>query len=184
MRGRISDQDLTDYALNELQPEERLYVESILAISEECRNDVYEMIEVGQLLEEGFEVQDEEPAVLLTGQQHSELLQFRRTMPAWQKVAAVLALSAGTAFTIAHPGFWRVEDAGGKVAHVSTQMSKMVVEAIHSEGVDLSGPIANMRVFSEESPGWLPVASEVIEQTVCTPPSTWFETAQLQPSVR
>ena len=55
MRGKISDQDLADYALNDLQPEERLYVESMLGVSEECRHDVYQMIELSQLLEEGFE---------------------------------------------------------------------------------------------------------------------------------
>ena len=58
MRSEISDQDLTDYALNELGPEERLYVESMLAVSEECRNDVYEMIDMAMLLEKGFERED------------------------------------------------------------------------------------------------------------------------------
>ena len=55
MRGKISDQDLTDYALNELEPAQRLYVESMLAVSEECRNDVYEMIDLAMLLDQGFE---------------------------------------------------------------------------------------------------------------------------------
>ena len=55
MRGKISDQDLTDYALDELDPHERLYVESMLAVSEECRADVYDLIEYGQMIEEGFE---------------------------------------------------------------------------------------------------------------------------------
>ncbi len=41
MRGKISDQDLTDYALNELQPESGSIVESMLAVSEECRHDIY-----------------------------------------------------------------------------------------------------------------------------------------------
>ena len=42
MRGKISDQDLTNYALNDgLDSRERLYVESMLAVSEECRQDIY-----------------------------------------------------------------------------------------------------------------------------------------------
>ncbi len=56
MRGKITDQDLTDYALNELPPNERLYVESMLGVSEECRGDVYQMLDLGEMLKEGFEV--------------------------------------------------------------------------------------------------------------------------------
>jgi anti-sigma factor RsiW len=46
MRGRLTEQDLTDYALNELPPDERLYTESMLAVSEECRDDIYRMLEL------------------------------------------------------------------------------------------------------------------------------------------
>ena len=46
MRGKLSEQDLTNYALNEgLDPRERLYVESMLGASEPCRDDVYKMLE-------------------------------------------------------------------------------------------------------------------------------------------
>ena len=55
MRGRLTEQDLTDYALNELPPDERLYVESMLGVSEECRNDIYQMLELSELLKEGME---------------------------------------------------------------------------------------------------------------------------------
>ena len=34
MRGKLTEQDLTNYALNELPPDERLYAESILGVSE------------------------------------------------------------------------------------------------------------------------------------------------------
>ena len=74
MRGKISDQDLTDYALNELPPEERLYVESMFAVSEECRHDVYEMIELTQLMEEGFERESSKVPTLLTQEQREKLL--------------------------------------------------------------------------------------------------------------
>ena len=50
MRGRLTEQDLTDYALNELPPDERLYVESMLGVSEECRNDVVQMLELSEML--------------------------------------------------------------------------------------------------------------------------------------
>jgi anti-sigma factor RsiW len=88
MRGRISDQDLTDYALNELQPEERLYVESMLAVSEECRNDVYEMIEMGQLLEEGFEREEGRVPAMLTREQRSRLLAAPHGTTPFQKAGS------------------------------------------------------------------------------------------------
>ena len=46
---------MTDYALDELDAPDRLYVESMLAVSEECRNDVYNIIDLAQTLEEGYE---------------------------------------------------------------------------------------------------------------------------------
>ena len=74
MRGKISDQDLTDYALNELEPADRLYLESMLAVSEECRNDVYKVIDLAQLIEDGFEREGGEVQVLcLRPEQRAEL---------------------------------------------------------------------------------------------------------------
>ena len=74
MRGKISDQDLTDYALNELEPADRLYLESMLAVSEECRNDVYKVIDLAQLIEDGFEREGGELQVLcLRPEQRAEI---------------------------------------------------------------------------------------------------------------
>ena len=39
----VSGVAVVNYALNELEPDVRLYVESMLAVSEEHRNDIYEM---------------------------------------------------------------------------------------------------------------------------------------------
>ena len=64
MRGKLSDQDLTNYALNELEARERLYVESMLAVSVECRDDVYQMIDVAQMLEEGFEREEKDEKII------------------------------------------------------------------------------------------------------------------------
>ena len=51
MNTTIPEQYLTDYALNELGPEERIYVESLLGASEEAREDVYELIDLAVVLE-------------------------------------------------------------------------------------------------------------------------------------
>lgn len=107
MRGKITDQDLTDYALNELSPAERLYVESMLSVSEECRNDVYQMLEVSDMLREGFEAQENSAALLLNDEQRTKVL----TVPRWQwrgllqRVAAVALLLTGVGYAMKHPEF-------------------------------------------------------------------------------
>ena len=102
MRGKVTDQDLTDYALNALSADERLYVESMLAVSEECRHDVYQMLEVSEMLREGFEEQEEGASLLLDETQREKVL----TVPRWQwrgfiqRAAAVALLAAGTAYAV------------------------------------------------------------------------------------
>ena len=172
MRGTISDQNLTDYALNELPPEERLYLESMLAVSEECRNDIYETIEMAQMLEEAFEGEDQEvPAFALTDSQRNRLVQFRAPAPIWECAAAVLGLAAATAFLLTNLGFWQMDDPAGKVAQVSIQMSKIVAAALAPEKINFAAPLANIAAFNEDSAGWRPAASELFDSLVCTPPS-------------
>ena len=107
MRGRLTEQDLTDYALNELPPDERLYVESMLGVSEECRNDIVQMLELSEMLKEAME-QTESDVLTLNADQRAKVLE----VPAWhwrgilQKAAAILLLSVGTAYTATRPGFW------------------------------------------------------------------------------
>jgi anti-sigma factor RsiW len=110
MRGRLTEQDLTDYALNELPPDERLYVESMLGASEECRNDVVQMLEMGEMLKECMRRSEEEELLMLTGDQRTKVLD----VPKWnwvgglvQKAAAIMLLGAGTAFIATRPGVWQ-----------------------------------------------------------------------------
>jgi anti-sigma factor RsiW len=178
MRGRISDQDLTDYALNELQPEERLYIESILAVSEECRNDIYEMIEMSQLLEEGFEREEAKLPAMLTGEQRLKLLAEPRGPNPFQKAAAVLGLAACAAFVITQPGSWNVEEHAGTMANVSTQVTKIVAQAVRPEGREFTTSFATLRSFAEDPAKWLPADVRSEASTICTPPS-WLEQAQM-----
>jgi anti-sigma factor RsiW len=83
MRGKLAEQDLTDYALNELNDVDRLYVESMLAASEECRNDIVATIEMAQCLEEGFErelVFAERQDLALRNEQRLELVKPHFTL--------------------------------------------------------------------------------------------------------
>ncbi len=179
MRGNLSEQDLTDYALNELQPEDRLYLESMLAVSEECRHDIYEMIELRQMLEEGFEAETESvPFCALTHEQRDSLVAFRPRRPVWQRAAAVVGLAACAAAAVTHPAFWRTDDPAGKVAQMTMQMSKIVADAVTPEKINFAAPLATIAAFAEESSGWLPSASETIDTAICTPPS-WPESGSM-----
>lgn len=185
MRGNLTDQDLTDYALNELDPGQRLYVESMLAVSAECRNDVYEMLEVTQMLEEGFEQEAGLTFVAtLTPEQRASLTTPRRrraSLAFFNKTAATLAAAACVAFALAGPDFFHENDSARKVAQVSSQVTQMVSQAVVpvSENVDISS-FVNLESFADDSSNWLQAASDALPQpgVVCTPPS-WLEEADL-----
>ncbi len=151
MRAEISDQDLTDYALNELDAEHRLYVESMLAVSEECRNDVYEMIDLAMLLEKGFDRESAKLTGELTPEQREKLISFKPRPRYVETAAAVLAAAAAVAFAISHPGLWQMPGGAQKVARVSTQVSNYVVEAVTpDDGIDFVGQLANWTQLAED----------------------------------
>jgi hypothetical protein len=112
MRGKITDQDLTDYALNELPPNERLYVESMLGVSEECRGDVYQMLDLGEMLKEGFEEDERKDelgaALLLNEEQRAKVLDVPRWnwMHFLRQAAAIALLAGGTAYVASRPDLW------------------------------------------------------------------------------
>ena len=177
MRGRLTPQDLTDYALNELPPDERLYVESMLGVSEECRHDVVQMLELSELLKDGIATIDSDELTLNTEQRAKVL-----DVPAWhwrgmlQKAAAILLLSAGTAFTATRPGFWdksgaaadRLASAGhavqGMVADVQEKGFARSVEEFRSRLEKVSASA------SETTSEWQFAA----QPAVCTPP-VWID---------
>ena len=185
MRGKLTDQDLTDYALNELDPHQRMYVESMLAVSVECRNDVYEMLDIAQMLEDGFERDSKRVPALLTGEQRAELVRPRKRRVALaflHRAAATVAVAACVAFALANSRFWHND---GKLAAVTTAVSSETA----SSSDDIS-PWISVEPVDEESSDWLQVASDSIQTAsdsiqavsdslpqpavICTPPS-WLE---------
>lgn len=169
MRGKVSDQDLTDYAMNELPPDERLYVESMLGVSEECRADVYQMLDLGEMLKEGFEADerlDESGAeLLLNEEQRAKVL----TVPRWnfrgffRQAAAVALLAAGTAFALTRQGFWQDRAAQG-VAEV-----KEAWDDFRSEGLAKTAAQYTewLKAKASADSDWQFVAAPA---AVCTPP--------------
>ncbi len=186
MRGKIIDQDLTDYALNELQPEERFYVESMLAVREDCRNDVYEMIELSQILEEGFEVQEEMTSpYTLTVEQRQHLLDMR-VAPRWiPQAAATLAAAACAAFAVTHPNLWSLDgSAAGVAQRVSTAVSEAVSTTVATvnlpEPADVDTRIGTFRKLAEDpalkmwfSTDWLSPEFFPADGPWTQPPAVW-----------
>jgi hypothetical protein len=178
MRTHLSEQDRTDYALNELQPEERLYVESMLAVSEASRDDVCAMIDLAQMLEEGFESGLEGAGVVsdlgLKPEQRAELIAFQRPGSLWHRIAGAGAAAAGLTFLFGNPGLNRVSDSASKVAEVSTQVSRIMAAAVSPDAVSLAAPLANIASFVDES-GWVPAVgsagSDMGDPMICTPPT-------------
>jgi hypothetical protein len=165
VRGQLTDQDLTDYALDELGPEERLYVESMLAVSEECRNDIYETMDVALMIEEGFEREGQVVAAGLTGEQRRALLNVRVPNRFLQRTAAVLAAAAAVALMWVNKETWLPNgsaSAVSEVARVSSQMTNYVVDAVsnvsNSEGEDFVAQLATFKKFADEPVilKWLP----------------------------
>ena len=106
MKAKISEQDLTDYALNELGPEERIYVETMLGADEQAREEVYKIIDLAMMLDEGFEKQQGREPAVLTLEQRRALMNVRGpNVFLWNSVAG-LAAAACVAFAFVFQDAW------------------------------------------------------------------------------
>jgi len=106
MTAEISEQDLTDYALNELGPEERIYVETMLGGSEAAREDVYRIIDLVMMLDEGFEKQQSREPAVLTLEQRRALMNVRGPNIFLRNSIAFLAAAACAAFAFVFQDAW------------------------------------------------------------------------------
>ena len=188
MRGKLAEQDLTDYALNELNDVDRLYVESMLAASEECRNDIVATIEMAQCLEEGFErelVFAERQDLALRNEQRLELVKPHFTLRyAIRDVASALGLAACVAFGVVsfdRLEFPRARVAADRVAQASTKAADAMAVAVQTpEKIDLGKVLSSLREMAEEGSKLMPASNDMLpEPTICTPPTLILESAQL-----
>ena len=110
MKNRLRQLDITNYALNELEPRERLYIESIMLGCDSTRNDVLEMIELARLLEEGFEAESVAQELVLDSSRRGRVLQNVVLEGVWHHVwrtaAAAVTLAACLVFSVAAPVVW------------------------------------------------------------------------------
>lgn len=106
MNRSLSDQDITDYVLNELPPRERLYVESMMLGCERSREDVVVMMEMSRLLEEGMESELVGTDFSLDEERRSTIYAHSSSF-AWKAMlrvtATVTAMAACVAFSVAAP---------------------------------------------------------------------------------
>jgi anti-sigma factor RsiW len=176
MRGRLTEQDLTNYALNELPPEERLYTESMLAVSDECRHDVYQMLEISELLKEGFDAQNDARVLELSPEQRATVL----TVPDWtwrgllHKTAAIVLLSVGTAFVVTRPGFWHGNGVSADTLASAGQAVQEMVADVQEKGfartVEEFRSRLEMASAETRDAEWQFVA----QPAICTPP-VWVD---------
>jgi hypothetical protein len=171
MRGKVTDQDLTNYALNELSPEERLYVESMLAVSEECRHDVYQMLEVGEMLKEGFEEDEFGADLLLNTEQREKVLEVPRFHWSgfFQRAAAIALLAAGTGYTMTRPGLWQSRGAAGQIATAGEAMGNLVA-GVQNNGFARTAEEVTARLLKASKPAETTEFQFVAAPAVCTPP--------------
>ena len=192
MRGTFSDQDLTDYALNELEPADRLYIESMLAISEECRNDVYRTIDLAQTIEGGFERESgvAEELTLMPAQRANLTRPHFTGRYLLREAASAIGLAACVAFGItifAQLDRANANSAAGRMAqvssNVSTKVSATVAQAVQSpESVDMKSAFESLRAMVSDPSNWLPLSDGMPKPAeLCTPPTFILESAQLSP---
>jgi len=190
MKGHLSEQDLTDYALNELSDVDRLYVESMLVASEECRGDIVATIEMAQMLEQGFEREllvAERQALALRDEQRSELTKPHFTLRyAIRDVVSALGLAACVAFAITsfeRNDFPRARMAADRVGQASTKVADAMAVAVQQtpEKVDLGKVLSSLREMAEESSKLVPVSNDMLSEppAICTPPTLILESAQI-----
>ena len=106
MQTRLRDEDITHYALNELEPRERLYVESLMQGDDESRKDLTEIMEMSRLLQEGFEDELNGLDLKLDSRRTAEIFQPKPTHlweSVWRVAATAAALAACVAFGVAAP---------------------------------------------------------------------------------
>jgi anti-sigma factor RsiW len=171
MRGKVTDQDLTNYALNELSPEERLYVESMLAVSEECRHDVYQMLEVGEMLKDGFEQDEAGADLLLNEEQRFRVLEVPRIhwRSFFQRAAAVALLAAGTAYTMSRPGLWQKGGAADQLATAGEAVTSLVAD-VRDNGFARTAEEVTARLMKASATVESNDFQFVAAPAVCTPP--------------
>jgi len=108
---RLSEVDITNYVLNELEPSERLFVESLMLGCDESRADTLAMMETARLLEEGLD-RELSGLELELDQPRRERIFAYKSGSVWgalgHAASTLAALAACVAFSVAAPTLSRL----------------------------------------------------------------------------
>ena len=106
MDRRLDETQITSYVLNEMKPEERLFVEAMMFGCEKTRADALAMMEMAQMLEEGLGAELAGRDLQLDGRRRELILAAQQTS-FWELVgrvsATAVSLAACVAFSVAAP---------------------------------------------------------------------------------
>lgn len=107
---RLSETDITNYVLNELEPSERLFVESLMLGCEQSRADALAMMEMARLIEEGMDRELVTQQLELDPHRREKIFvcktgSFRQTLT--NVASTIAALAACVAFSVAAPSVSR-----------------------------------------------------------------------------
>ncbi len=108
---RLSEVDITNYVLNELEPSERLFVESLMLGCDASRADALAMMETARLLEEGLD-RELSGLDLELDQPRRERIFAYKSGSVWgalsHAASTLAALAACVAFSVAAPSLSRL----------------------------------------------------------------------------
>lgn len=125
---RLSETDITNYVLNELEPSERLFVESLMLGCEGSRADALAMMEVARLLEEGMDRELANQQFELDPLRREKIFaykagSFRQTLA--NVASTFAALAACVVFSVTAPSLSRIalgrDKAGSQTSSVTLQ---------------------------------------------------------------
>jgi hypothetical protein len=161
----------------------------MLAVSEECREDIYKTIDLAQMLEEGFEkeaIVAGRHDVTLRPEQREELVQPHFTKRyVIRDILTGLGIAACVAFAAAKldgSDFAGAHNVAGRVAQASTKAADAMTTAVQSsETIDLAKSLEALRSLAEEGAKLVPVSADLLPEppAICTPPTLIMESAQL-----
>jgi hypothetical protein len=148
---RLSEVDITNYVLNELEPSDRLFVESLMLGCEEARADALAMMETARLLEEGLD-KELSGVELALDQTRRERIFAYKSGSVWRTlgnaVSTLAALAACVVFSLAAPSLSRL--ALGRESSKSATDLQALQSGDASQRADITDPGA-FPTFANES---------------------------------
>jgi hypothetical protein len=122
---RLTERDITDYALNELSPKERLYVESMMIGCDETRQEVCDFLELSKMLEEGFHSESELVPMQLDESRRKSVLAHRtdsKRLVVLRSLATIGSFAACITFAVSSPMLLKKSGAAAQLAMLSSRL--------------------------------------------------------------